>query len=87
MFSPTVLSNGATANISAITTTNISRVTLAYSGNVIALDRIAPDKWQASFAFVAPGLLTGAPNANLILTASRVDGAAATIQIPVSVNP
>lgn len=87
LFSPTVLKNGAQATISVISTTNIARVTIGYGSYITALSRVAPDKWQASYAFNSSGFPFGTPNVSLALIAYRVDGAAATIQIPVSVTP
>lgn len=87
VFSPTVLSSGTEVTISVITTTNISRVTIGNGGYLTSLGQIAPDKWQAAFPFNATNLQLGAPNVNLTLTALKADGAAATIQIPVSISP
>lgn len=87
LFSPTVLKNGALATISAITTTNIAKVTVGYGGYLTNLSQVAPDKWQASFAFSAASFPFGTPNVSLALTASRTDGASAVVQIPVSVSP
>lgn len=86
-FSPTVLQNGAQAAVSVITTTNVSRVTIGYSSYLTPLTQIAPDKWQASFAFNAASFPFGMPNVSLTLTASRIGGASAVIQIPVSITP
>ena len=87
LFSPTVLKNGTQATASVITTTNIARVTIGYGGYIVSLGQIAPDKWQAAFAFNAAGFPFGIPNVSLALTAYRIDGTASTIQIPVSVAP
>jgi type II secretory pathway component GspD/PulD (secretin) len=87
LFSPTVLQNGAQATISVITTTNVAKVTIGYGSYLTTLSQVAPDKWQASFAFSAASFPFGTPNVSLTLSATRSDGAAATIQIPVSVSP
>jgi type II secretory pathway component GspD/PulD (secretin) len=87
LFSPTVLQNQTQVAVSVITTTNIARVTVGYGSYLTALNQIAPDKWQASFAFNAANFSLSNPNVSLTLTASRTDGAAATVQIPVSVTP
>ena len=87
LFSPTVLRNGAPVTVSVITTTNVSRVTIGSSGYLTTLSQIAPDKWQAGFDFNAANYPLGAANSSLTLMASRADGAAATIQIPVSIAP
>ncbi len=87
LFSPTVLRNGSQATVSVITTTNIGRVTIGYGGYLVSLSQVGPDKWQAAFAFNAASFPFGDPNVSLALSAYRVDGTAATIQIPVSISP
>jgi general secretion pathway protein D len=87
LFSPTVLTSGTQASVSVITTTNISRVTIGNGVFLTVLNQIAPDKWQAAFNFNAASFPLGSPNVTFTLIASRTDGAAATIQIPVSISP
>jgi type II secretory pathway component GspD/PulD (secretin) len=87
LFSPTVLSNGTHVTVSVITTTNVSKVTIGYGSSLTPLVQVAPDKWQVSYAFNSSGFPFGMPNVSLALIASRADGAAATVQIPVSVTP
>jgi type II secretory pathway component GspD/PulD (secretin) len=87
LFSPTVLKNGTQATVSVITTTNIARVTIGYGGYHVTLSQVGPDKWQSSFAFTAASFPFGVPNVSLGLSAYRVDGTAATVQIPISISP
>jgi general secretion pathway protein D len=86
-FAPTVLRNGMTVSVSAITTTNVARVTIGTGTYTTPLTSIAPAKWQASYAFKASAYALGSANTSLTLTAYRSDGATAAIQIPVSIGP
>lgn len=87
LFSPTVLQNAAHVTLSVIATTNVSRVTIGYGSYLTALKQVAPDKWQASFAFSTAGFAFGTTSLSLALTASRRDGSSAVVQIPVSITP
>ena len=86
-FSPTVLRNGTTVSVSAVTTTNVTRVTIGNGTYTTPLTAIAPGKWQASYPFKASAYALGSANTSLTLTAYRSDGATAAIQIPVSIGP
>ena len=80
---PTLLSAGTLVTISAITTTNVRKVTLGTPGMTTALSRVGPSTWQGSFAFNA-GMAQGQHNVMLQLRALRADGTAAQIVIPVT---
>ena len=82
--SPTVLSPNATVRVSAITTTNVQRLTIGTGTTNIALARLGTGTWQGVFAANALGLPPTATNVQLSLVASRNDGQSATIPIPVS---
>ncbi len=85
-FSPTVLRNGMSVTVNAITTTNVTKVTIGTIGSTTSLAQIAPSKWQATYTFNAFGFSPGQATGNLFLRAYRADGQTVTIQIPVSVQ-
>lgn len=86
-FSPTVIRNGTSVQIFAVTTTNVKRVTVGYTGYMTSLAQVAPAKWQATYNFNGSGLLPGQNPVNLTMNAYRNDGTATTIYIPVSIAP
>jgi hypothetical protein len=83
--SPTVLFNGATVTLSAITTTNVNNLTFGVDGNYIQIAPVVRGKWQTTYTFSDTIAPPGATNVSLTLTAIRGDGTSASIQIPVSV--
>ena len=82
--SPTVLDAGTLVTVSAIVTTNVTKVTLGTAGMTTALSRVGPATWQGSFAFNA-GMAQGQRSVILQLRALRSDGTAAQIAIPVNI--
>jgi type II secretory pathway component GspD/PulD (secretin) len=86
-FSPTVLRNGAPVHFTAVTTTNVSRLTIGYQGFQTQIAQTAPGQWQSAYNFSTAGLTPGQTGVALTVTATRLDGAASSIQIPVSVVP
>lgn len=84
-FLPTVLRNGTPVQVFAITSTNVTKVTIGYPGYVTTLTQISPSKWQANYNFNTSGLIVSQNAVNLAVSAYRRDGTAATIQIPVSI--
>ncbi|MEA2784359.1 MAG: ral secretion pathway protein [Candidatus Eremiobacteraeota bacterium] len=82
--SPTVVAPNTTVRVSAITTTNVQRLTIGTGNTNIALARIGTGTWQGVFAANALGLAPTATSIQLSLIASRNDGQSATIPIPVS---
>jgi len=87
MFSPTVLRNGTPVRFSAVTTTNVARLTIGYQGFQTQIAQIAPGQWQSAYNFSAAGLTPGQTGVALTVTAARLDGTASSVQIPVSVVP
>lgn len=85
-FSPTVLRNGTPVQVFAVTTTNVKRVTIGYTGYMTSLSQVAPSKWQATYNFNASGVLPGQNPTTLQINAYRSDGTASTIVIPVSIT-
>jgi hypothetical protein len=83
-FSPTVISNGTSISISAITTSNATAVKLQIGNQTLSLSQGAPGQWLATFPFPLNALPPGQNSTNLTLTANRGEGSTASIAIPVS---
>ncbi len=86
-FAPTTLRNGTPVHFTAVTTTNVVRVSVAYPGFETQIAQTAPGQWSSSYNFTASGLGPGGGPAQLTVTASRLDGASATLKIPIVVVP
>ncbi|MBV8582984.1 MAG: hypothetical protein JO241_03230 [Candidatus Eremiobacteraeota bacterium] len=86
--SPSLISDGQHMTISAITTTNVTK--LAFGSNptlsMALLQNVGPGKWQATFNFSTAGLPVGQTNVTLSLTASTGLGATVTLPIPISLT-
>ena len=86
-FSPTVLKNGDTVQIAAITTINVTTLTISYPGYATQLAQTGPGQWQSTYNFNTSALPVGQNRVNLMLTASSLAGQSSTTQIPVSIVP
>jgi type II secretory pathway component GspD/PulD (secretin) len=86
MFSPTVLATNTNVRVSAITTTNVQRVTIGTGNTNIALSSLGTGIWQGVFAASVLNLPATATNVQLTLIAARNDGQTASIPIPVSLT-
>lgn len=87
---PTVVANGQNMVISAITSTNVSRLTFGQSAldPQVSLSRIGPGKWRATFTFSSAGVTALQGNVQMSLNAYTPLGATAALPIPLSlVNP
>jgi type II secretory pathway component GspD/PulD (secretin) len=82
--SPTVLQTGSIMKIAAITTSNVTKVTIGLNGYTKDLFAQGQGFWQGNFSFTPPGLFPGQNNVTLILTATKQDGSNTTLQIPVT---
>lgn len=88
--SPSVVRSGQSMTLSAITTTNVAKLTFGPSGitPLATLQSIAPGQWQATFSFSSAGLPIGQGNVTLMLTATNGFGATVALPVPLSVvNP
>jgi type II secretory pathway component GspD/PulD (secretin) len=83
--SPTVLSANTTIHVSAITSTNVQRLTIGTGTTSITMASIGPGLWQGLFSANTLNLPPTATTVQLSLIASRNDGQSSTIPIPVSV--
>ena len=86
-FAPTVIKNGDNVQITAITTINVSTLTISYPGFATQLAQSGPGQWQTTYNFNTTALPVGQNRVNLTLTASSLAGQSSTIQIPVSIVP
>jgi len=86
-FSPTQLQSGMLVQVSAITTTNVNRITVGYGGYATQLGPTTPGQWQAAFNFIPGDIPVGQKNVSLTMTAYRVDGVSTNISIPVTIVP
>ena len=84
--SPSVIRNGQTMTISAITTTNVAQLTFAPNAlfPITSLQSIGPGKWQGTFAFSSAGLPMGQASVNLTLTATTALGSTVALPVPLS---
>ena len=85
--SPTVLQNGTQLQVAAITTSNVTKVSLNLRGFNLELAPGAPGFWQAQVRFAPTGIAVGDTNLQFTMTAEKGDGTNATLQIPVSYSP
>ena len=82
-FSPTVIRNNTSVTVSAITSTNVKRLTVTYGQLQTQIPSTSPGVWQSSYNFNTGGALSG--QTTLTLTAYKNDGTFATVTIPVTI--
>jgi type II secretory pathway component GspD/PulD (secretin) len=88
--SPSVVKNGEQMTISAITTTNVAKLTFGPNAllPMATLESIGPGQWQGSFPFSAAGLPIGQASVTLTLNATTGLGASVALPVPLSlINP
>jgi hypothetical protein len=83
---PSVVRNGQQMTISAITTTNVAKLTFGPNAIVplATLQSIGPGQWQAQFPFSPAGLPMGQGNVTMALTATTGIGSTVSLPIPLS---
>ncbi len=84
--SPTVVSNGTSVHVAAITTTNASTVKIQIGSQTIALGETGTGQWQATFPFPAGAVGAGQTALAISLIAIRGDGSSATVSIPINIG-
>jgi len=84
--SPTIVANGTSVQVAAITTSNASTVKLVIGSQAISLGHTGVGQWQATFPFPLGTVLTGQSPILLSLQANRSDGTSATVPIPVNID-
>ena len=88
--SPSVVKNGEQMTISAITTTNVAKLTFGPNAllPMASLESIGPGQWQGTFPFSAAGLPIGQASVTLTLNATTGFGASVALPVPLSlINP
>jgi hypothetical protein len=80
-----VFTPNSTVRVSAITTTNVQRLTIGTGSSTISLSPVGPGQWQGVFSANVLGLPPAATSLRLSLVASRNDGQTASIPITVSI--
>jgi type II secretory pathway component GspD/PulD (secretin) len=86
-FSPTVLHEGTIVQVTAITTSNATSVTIGNSVSTVPLTKIGPGQWQASFPFHASAATTAQSQVQLLLSASNTGTSSVSVPILVSLVP
>lgn len=81
----TLLKNGDSLEITAITTINVSTLPISYPGFATQLAQSGLGQRQTTYNFDRSALPVGRNRVNLTLTASSLAGQSSTIQIPLSV--
>jgi hypothetical protein len=84
--SPTIVANGTSVQVSAITTSNVTAVKLMIGSQSIAFGQRGVGQWQATFPFTTGAVSTASSPVLLSLQANRSDGTSATIPIPVNIG-
>jgi type II secretory pathway component GspD/PulD (secretin) len=82
--SPTVLHEGTIVQVTAITTSNATLVTIGNNAAVVPLTKVGPGQWQATFPFHAGTAMTSQPQLQLNLNASNTG--TSNVSIPIAVN-
>jgi len=83
--SPTVVVNGTSVRVAAITTTNATSCKLSIGTVTISLGQTGPGQWQGTFPFPASALSPGQTTISTALVAARTDGTSSTLPVPMSV--
>jgi type II secretory pathway component GspD/PulD (secretin) len=84
-FTPTTVRNGTPVRFTATTSTNATRLTIGYPGFSTQIAQSSPGQWESSYNFSAGSLAAGP--VRLTVTASRLDGASTSVQIPITIAP
>jgi type II secretory pathway component GspD/PulD (secretin) len=83
---PTVIADGQQMTISAITTSNVTKLVFGDPANPEAqLQSVTPGKWQSTFTFRSAGLPSAQSSVHVTLTATTANGGMVTVPIPISV--
>jgi len=83
---PAALSNNANVQVRLITTTNATRASLTIGSLTVQLTQVGPGQWFVSFPFQST-YVAAQTTTQLSLSALRPDGASATVNLQVAINP
>lgn len=83
---PSVISGGQKMTISAITTTNVTKLDFGASAlsPMVSLQSVGNGQWQSTFTFAPGAGMPATPNVTYILTATT--GLGATVRLPVPIT-
>jgi type II secretory pathway component GspD/PulD (secretin) len=84
--SPTVVANGTSVRIAAVTTTNANAVKLVVGSQTFVLAQTGRGQWQAGFAFPLSAVPVGQSAITASLVASRADGTSSTVSVPLNIG-
>ncbi len=82
--SPTVIKSGTPISVSAITSSNVAKVTLGYGTFAHDTAQSGAGQFQATYAFDASGVQYNTPGVQLLLKAQPSDGAISSIPVPIT---
>jgi hypothetical protein len=84
---PSVVRDGQQMTISAITTSNVTKVTFGTNALVpmATLSSVGTGQWQSTFSFSTGGIPGGQTNAQVILTATTGMGGTVRLPIPLTI--
>lgn len=85
--SPTVVANGTSVRVAAVTTSNANAVKLTIGNQTFVLAQTGRGQWQAGFPFPLAAVSVGQNAFTASLVATRADGTSATVSIPLNVAP
>jgi hypothetical protein len=81
---PQLVQQGTTISLEAVTTPNITRVTVQLGAENVSLNQSAPGFWDATVPFSMPSTSQMTPQALAVLSAVRADGVSTNITIPLT---
>jgi type II secretory pathway component GspD/PulD (secretin) len=85
--SPTLVANGTSVRVAAITTTNATTVKIQIGSQTVSLARTGPGQWQGVFPFPAGAVPAGQSTVQTVLVAGRGDGTSASVPIALNLTP
>jgi hypothetical protein len=84
---PNVVRNGTSITIDAVTSPNVTRVTVQLGASLVSLHSAGPGLWDATVPFTMATTSQMTPPRIAVLSAVRPDGVATSINIPLTVMP
>jgi len=85
--SPTVVTNGTSVHLAAVTSSNATSLKLQIGSQTIGLSQSGLGQWQATFPFPKGAIPSSQSSVPLSLIAGKSDGTTSTVAIPINVNP
>lgn len=85
--SPTVVKEGALVQVTAITTSNATSVTIGNNMITMPLTKIGPGQWQLTFPYHSTAPIPSQSQIQFMLTASNSSASSVSVPIPMNVLP